>query len=639
MEIVATDSSGETATITVTIMVTDVIDPNIVLIMADDVGYEVFGANGSTQYLTPQLDDLAGAGVRFTNAHSKPCCSPSRVALMTGKSNVRNYVDFGVLPRDQYLMVDLFREAGYATAIAGKWRLDRDDAIVEGVAGGAGFDTYCLWGTGNAGDNRYWNASPECDGQVTELESDEYGPDVFVNFLLEFIESNQDRPFFAYYPMVLSHPPFVAPPQSQCPGDDEQCIFEDMVAYMDGNVGRLHNKLAELELLDNTIVLFTSDNGTPHMMVSALNGETIYADKATTRDISTHVPLFVHVPGEAAGRVVDDLIDFTDFLPTLADAAGLTVPNAAELDGVSFWDRLQGKPGNPRKWLYTYYFRKPYASNFDSPIYHPEVAFARDKQYKLYDTGELFDVSIDPHELYPLPGDDEESSDARTKLQAALDSMPDKGQAILWSSVNGTTIDGRPRWRPVLSGATVTGDELTLTYAGYLNETVRPPVDAFTAKVDGIEWTVSAVSINRTTVTLTLASPVIAGQTVTVSYTPGKKAIRHVNRHIGHKAVALTDVAVKNVTVPNHPATGAPTISGTPQVGQELTADVSSVADEDGLTNVSYSYQWVVNDGATDAESEGATASTYTPSASRRGQDHQGEGDLQRRCRQPGVPH
>ena len=616
VEIVATDSSEETATITVTIMVTDVIDPNIVLIIADDVGYEVFGANGSTQYLTPQLDDLAGAGVRFTNAHSKPCCAPSRVALMTGKSNVRNYVDLGVLPRDQYLMVDLFREAGYATAIAGKWRLDRDDAIVEGVAGGAGFDTYCLWGTGNAGDNRYWNASPECDGQVTELESDEYGPDVFVNFLLEFIESNQNRPFFAYYPMVLSHPPFVAPPQSQCPGDDEQCIFEDMVAYMDGNVGRLHNKLAELELLDNTIVLFTSDNGTPHMMVSALNGETIYADKATTRDISTHVPLFVHVPGEAAGRVVDDLIDFTDFLPTLADAAGLTVPNAADLDGVSFWDRLQGKPGNPRKWLYTYYFKRPYASNFDSPIYHPEVAFARDKQYKLYDTGELFDVSIDPHELYPLPGDDEESSDARTKLQAALDSMPDKGQAILWSSVNGTTIDGRPRWRPVLSGARVTGDELTLTYAGYLDEAVRPPVDAFTVKVDGIEWTVSAVSINRTTVTLTLASPVIAGQTVTVSYTPGKKAIRHVNRHIGHKAVALTDVAVKNVTVPNHPATGAPTISGTPQVGQELTADVSSVADEDGLTNVSYSYQWVVNDGATDAEIEGATASTYTPSAS-----------------------
>ena len=178
VEIVATDSSEETATITVTIMVTDVIDPNIVLIIADDVGYEVFGANGSTQYLTPQLDDLAGAGVRFTNAHSKPCCAPSRVALMTGKSNVRNYVDLGVLPRDQYLMVDLFREAGYATAIAGKWRLDRDDAIVEGVAGGAGFDTYCLWGTGNAGDNRYWNASPECDGQVTELESDEYGPDV-----------------------------------------------------------------------------------------------------------------------------------------------------------------------------------------------------------------------------------------------------------------------------------------------------------------------------------------------------------------------------------------------------------------------------------------------------------------------------
>ena len=86
-------------------------------------------------------------------------------------------------------------------------------------------------------------------------------------------------------------------------------------------------------------------------------------------------------------------IDFTDFLPTLADAAGLTIPNRADLDGVSFWDSLEGRLGQPREWLYTYYFPRPRADSFSNPADHPEVAYARDKQYKLYHSGELFDVS------------------------------------------------------------------------------------------------------------------------------------------------------------------------------------------------------------------------------------------------------
>ena len=605
VEVVATDSSGERNTIMVTITVADVIDPNIVLIMADDVGYEVIGANGSTQYHTPHLDELAGAGVRFTNAHSKPCCAPSRLALMTGKSNVRNYINKGVLPQDQYLVVDPFREAGYATAIAGKWRLQQDSQIAEGVAAGAGFDTYCLWGTDNTGVKRYWNASIECDGQVTELATDEYAPDVFVNFLLEFINSNRDRPFFAYYPMALSHMPFEAPPQSQCSGPARrQCIFEDMVTYMDRNVGRLHDKLAELGLLDNTIVVFTSDNGTVPTIVSVLGGETIVGEKTTTLDVSTHVPLIVRVPGGTGGRVVDDLIDFTDFLPTLADAAALTVPDHVELDGVSFWDRLQGRPGQPREWLYTYYFPDPYATSFDSPARHPEVSYARDKRHKLYRTGEMFDVSVDPHELNPLLGDDEESSDSRTKLQAALDSMPDRGQAIKWLRVIGVSEEARPRRRPVLSGTTVNGIELTLKYAGILDTMFQPTVDSYAVKVDGDEWTVSAVSVATNTVVLTLGSPVTAGQTVTVSYTPGENALRHANRDGGHKATAFVDQAVPGVSLP--------AIAGTPLVGETLTADTSDITDADGLDNAAFRYQWVHHIGSTDTDISGATASTYT---------------------------
>ena len=194
---------------------------------------------------------------------------------MTGKSNVQNYADFGVLLPGQYTFADLFREAGYTTAIAGKWQLHVGTySRLTGVeADEAGFDEYCLWNTDKTGESRYWNPAIECDGQVIERGQDDYGPDIFTDFLLEFIESNQDGPFFAYYPMVLPHSPFVPPPDAQCPATgDEQCNFEDMVSRLDHNVGRIHDKLAALGLLDNTILVFTSDNGTNRTLVSYLNG-------------------------------------------------------------------------------------------------------------------------------------------------------------------------------------------------------------------------------------------------------------------------------------------------------------------------------------------------------------------------------
>ena len=122
-------------------------------------------------------------------------------------------------------------------------------------------------------------------------------PNIFTDFLLEFIESNQDGPFFAYYPMVLPHSPFVPPPDAQCPAtDDEQCNFEDMVSRLDHNVGRIYDKLAALELLDNTILVFTSDNGTNRSLVSYLDGVEIHGDKNLPTDGGTRVPLIAVVP-------------------------------------------------------------------------------------------------------------------------------------------------------------------------------------------------------------------------------------------------------------------------------------------------------------------------------------------------------
>ena len=421
--------------------------PNVVLLMADDVGYECFGAYGSGQYATPRIDRLADGGVRFENCHSTPLCTPSRVALMTGMSNVRNYTDFGALLPGQFTIADLFRNAGYATAVAGKWQL-QGTAQAPGVPAGSGFDTYCLWNTGNTEGRRFWNPSIECDGRIIDAKPDDYGPDIFVDFLFRFMEAHRGKPFFVYYPMVLTHSPFVPTPHSaDRQSADEQRNFEDMVAYTDHIVGRFQDKLDSLGLARETVFVFTADNGSHHRLNSELAGQTIRGDKGAPTDAGTHVPLVVTAPGRiSGGRVLPDLIDFADFLPTLAEAAGLTLPARPRIDGRSFWDRLQGKPGKPRDWLYTYYFPRPFAEAFDSPYRHPEVRYVRDKRYKLYGNGELFDVLEDPGEERPLPTGHAESRSARRKLEAALESQPKTGLRIPRERALASRSAPRPRW-------------------------------------------------------------------------------------------------------------------------------------------------------------------------------------------------
>lgn len=424
--------------------------PNIVLVVADDVGYECFGAYGSRQYRTPRIDQLADTGVLFTNCYSTPLCTPTRVALMTGMSNARNYADFGSLLPDQYTIADLFGQAGFATAVAGKWQL-QGGSNAAGVPPGDGFDTYCLWNTGRTEGRRFWNPSLEQDGQILEVQDDDYGPDVITEFLLDFVEVNQSRPFFVYYPMILVHSPFVPTPHSSNRESvDEQQNFVDMVEYSDYIVGRLQDKLSDLGLLDDTVFAFTSDNGTHQKLVSEFQGGSVRGDKGAPTDAGTHVPLVVSAPGRVpGGRVLTDLIDFTDFLPTLADAAGLELPEGLSVDGVSFWDRLRGGEGNPRKYLYTYYFPRPFASRFDSPYSHPEVVYVRDTRYKLYRSGELFDLRNDPLEAHPLPATHKDFGQARRDLERALAEMPGRGMRVPADRSEASKSAPRPRWPPL----------------------------------------------------------------------------------------------------------------------------------------------------------------------------------------------
>ncbi|MBS1826254.1 MAG: sulfatase-like hydrolase/transferase [Acidobacteria bacterium] len=401
--------------------------PNIVFILADDVGYECFSPYGSKQYSTPVLSRLADAGVKFNHCYSTPLCTPTRVSLMTGQSNVRNYTDFGALRPGEYTFAKLFKDAGYATAIAGKWQLDGSNRVKGTAPAESGFDQWCLWNTGLTGRNRYWNPSIDLNGKLKSATKDDYGPDHYSAFLLDFIERNQHRPFFAYYPMALTHGPFEPTPDSADRNSkNNQKNFEDMVAYADKIVGRFVKKLEDLNLTRNTILIFTADNGTAHDLQSTLNGHTIHGDKGSATDGGTHVPLIVYAPGLIkGGRVLNDLVDPTDFLPTFADAIGAQLPANHAFDGRSFLPQLKGEKGNPRPYIYSYYFPRPYAEKYDTPYAHPEIRFARDQRFKLYSDGRLFDLQSDPHETRATT-----NPAAQKKLQAALEAMPAHGQAI-----------------------------------------------------------------------------------------------------------------------------------------------------------------------------------------------------------------
>ena len=372
--------------------------PNIILIMADDLGYECIGANGGTSYKTPVLDKMAKTGMRFEHCYSQPLCTPSRVKIMTGMYNVRNYVKFGVLDRKQTTFAHLLKTGGYATCVVGKWQLGKQADSPRHF----GFDESCLWHHARRA-GRYPNPGLEVNGKSIDYTKGQYGPDVVSDFACEFMERNKSRPFCVYYPMILTHCPFEPTPDS--PDWDPASkgsktykgsakYFGDMVAYMDKIVGKLLAKLDELGLRDRTMVLFTGDNGTDKPVVSAMKGGKVAGGKGSMTDAGTRAPFIANWSGVIpAGKVSRDLVDFSDFPPTLCDAAGVRLPSG-NVDGGSFLPQLKGEKSKPREWIYCWYSRNGVGKG---------RAWARNQRYKLYRGGKFYDVSRDVLGKSPCP--------------------------------------------------------------------------------------------------------------------------------------------------------------------------------------------------------------------------------------------
>ncbi|HYK45885.1 MAG TPA: sulfatase-like hydrolase/transferase [Parafilimonas sp.] len=375
---------------------------NIILILADDIGYEVPTCNGGQSYETPNLDKMANEGMRFTECHSTPLCSPSRFMFLTGKYNFRNYTAWGQMDVSQRTIANMLKSAGYATCVAGKWQLDGGDASVHAF----GFDSYCLWNPyfAGVGGSRYKNPHIYEDGGYWSAAKSEgnYGEDVFTNYVLNFIETNQkaSKPFFVYYPMCLSHAPFSPTPDDAdyaawLKGNDPK-YFKSMIKYMDKKIGQIVDKVNELNIANNTVILFTTDNGTPDSIASEYDGDVILGGKSSTTEYGTHVPLLAYAPGLVPHMVNDELIDFTDFLPTAADIAKISEPDTyGVLDGTSFYQGLTGHSEHARSWIFCHF--DPHPGNDTVERY------VQNTIYKYYEDDRFYDIVADILEEHPIP--------------------------------------------------------------------------------------------------------------------------------------------------------------------------------------------------------------------------------------------
>jgi arylsulfatase A-like enzyme len=340
--------------------------PNILILFADDIGYEALGAYGGLDFKTPNLDRMAAEGVRFTRAHTSPVCTPSRVSLHTslyttdhGHTNVlpvhlgtKTQVDFKKMPT----FAQLLRKSGYQTSTTGKWQLATLYHYPDHISR-AGFDSWCVWQAwdGKEKTSRYWNPYFNQNGKVREDIADRFGPDVLDDYVWERMTAARDAkvPFLILYNMLLPHDPIIATPQDKKLG--RTASLGNMIEYLDQRVGLTLQKIQDLGLRDNTYVFFIGDNGTDakYFRVRHTKAGEVKGGKTDLSDAGSHVPFLVWgPPALPKGTVVDDLVDITDVFPTVCELAKTKIPETVLIRGRSIVPQMQGKEGVLRTWTH-----------------------------------------------------------------------------------------------------------------------------------------------------------------------------------------------------------------------------------------------------------------------------------------------
>jgi arylsulfatase A-like enzyme len=384
--------------------------PNVILVMTDDQGYGDIAAHGNTKIQTPNLDRLRAESIRLTNFHVDPTCSPTRSALMTGKYSTRTGVwhtimGRSILHRDELTLGNLFSGAGYRTAMFGKWHLGDSypyrpeqrgfQEVVAHGGGGVG-QSPDYWGN-DYFDDTYWH-----NGQPEKYEG--YCTDVFFEETLKFIEANRGREFFAYVATNAPHSPYLVPESYSQPYKDQgvpspMAEFYGMISNIDDNMGRLVEKLKQLGLEENTVLIFMTDNGTAAGFLGGEQDAAMWSGfnagmrgiKGSEYEGGHRVPLFLRWPAGDLGepRDIASLTAHIDVMPTLAQLCGLDPPGGAGWDGKSLAPLLRSQGDWPDRTLTVH------SQRVETPEKWRKSAVMTER-WRLINGKELYDIQTDP---------------------------------------------------------------------------------------------------------------------------------------------------------------------------------------------------------------------------------------------------
>jgi arylsulfatase A-like enzyme len=419
--------------------------PNIVVIVADDLGYADLGCQGSLDIPTPNIDSLAKNGIRMSNGYvSCPVCSPTRAGLVTGRYQQRfghefnpgppdrAADDFG-LPLDEVTLANRLKAAGYATGMVGKWHLglkERFHPLKRGFTDYFGF----LHGGHSYTDALGDPLNPIMRG-FTPVDEQEYLSDAFSREAVAYIDRHAKEPFFLYLTYNAVHTPLQAPARylNRFPRieDSKRRTYAAMLSAMDDGVGAVLSRLREAGIEENTLIFFVSDNGGPSLANGSRNTP-LRGNKSDVWEGGIRVPFIVQWKGKLpAGRVYDQPVISLDIHPTAVAAAGATLAKDADLDGVNLLPYLTGdKDAPPHETLCWRFGAK---------------AAVRDGNWKLVmlgdEPGQLFDLAADVGEQKNLAAD---HPDKVKELTAAYDRWSSQLMEPRWSQAGRGAAPARP---------------------------------------------------------------------------------------------------------------------------------------------------------------------------------------------------
>lgn len=397
--------------------------PNVIVIMTDDQGYGDLGCHGNPVLKTPNLDRLYRESVRLTDFHVSPFCTPTRAALMTGRYPARTgayRTSSGrtMMHTDETTIAEVFGSGGYVTGMVGKWHLGDNAPHRPQDRGFQDVVWHRCGGVGQASDywgNDYFDDTYERNGKFEKFQG--YCTDVWFAEAMRFVENNKERPFFLYLATNAPHGPYRVPREWAKPYAGKKTVananFYGMIANIDHNVGLLRQRLTELGLAENTILIFMTDNGTSAGgRFNGLDSEPLVGFNAGMRGKKSsvyegghRVPFFIHWPagGLGGGRDVSSLSAHVDVLPTLAELSGISVPESHVSDGVSLAAQLKdSKARAARGHLIVQFQGGPYFNAAPKPWEYSCVAKDR---WRLIDGRELYDLDEDPAQRNDISAD------------------------------------------------------------------------------------------------------------------------------------------------------------------------------------------------------------------------------------------